>query len=651
MMSVADFRFSSIFSRATLAVPVAAISLCVAQAHLVSAAENPPGARALSGARAADARKQSGSEQGALQPSQQRIQQLIRDLGSPRYTERRAAAKNLRQIGAEAFDLLHAATDDSDPEIAASANYLLRQIDVRWIQPDDSSAVRAVLRQYGQESEAARLQKVEELGNLSDATGVAALCRIARFDRAPVVSRAAAIEIIRPNETSASRMRIDQDAVERELGSSTRIAATWLRQYLLQLRDPAASVTQWRQLVDEEAGRLQENAGDTSPAIVSDLMWNLADVYRQLGDLSALGGVLDRIMSLAGDRFDVISVDLLKWLTDNKSWDALDAFLTNHQAELNQSKRPLYYAALARAEQGKKDLAEQLATSAANLPSQGMLGFITAHELEARSQFDWAVREYHRSIDDKPLDGLEVIPSRLYLASMLHDYEHHLEAADVLESLVKGLQNEAQFSQKYPQICEYLESRMGLDLPKADVVACRYHYYRGCQFQAEGDYERARQSLADAIKFDKSDADVLIAMHRLPETDDAWRDSTRQRIRALADELQQKIDERPNEATNYNQWAWLISNTEGDYQKALRYSHRSLELNVYGDSGAGSYLDTLGRCYFAAGDYENAVKYERQAIEKMGYLQVMKRQLAEFEKALAEKKSTGAQPSGDRKTN
>jgi tetratricopeptide (TPR) repeat protein len=85
-----------------------------------------------------------------------------------------------------------------------------------------------------------------------------------------------------------------------------------------------------------------------------------------------------------------------------------------------------------------------------------------------------------------------------------------------------------------------------------------------------------------------------------------------------------------------------VSNTEGDFQRALRYSHRSLELNLGGDSVAGGYLDTLGRCYYAVGDYENAAKYERQAIAKVDYMQVMHRQLDMFEKALAEKKTTDA---------
>ena len=144
----------------------------------------------------------------------------------------------------------------------------------------------------------------------------------------------------------------------------------------------------------------------------------------------------------------------------------------------------------------------------------------------------------------------------------------------------------------------------------------------------------------DAIKSDPTDADVLIAMYRVPEADEKWRQTTRAKIRDLARQFQEQIDENPSDPVPYNQWAWLISNTEGDFQKAIRYSHRSIELIPAdaGESAGASYLDTLGRCYYAVGDYENALKYQRQAIEKVDYMQVMQRQLALFEKTLAEKR-------------
>ena len=132
----------------------------------------------------------------------------------------------LRQIGAEAFDLLDAATDNADPEVAASASYLLRQIPVRWVQADDHPLVRRMMRNYGQETEARRdCDASKTWTRLPNGKGIAALCRIARFDRSPLVSRTAALAIIRPAEKPSEQPRIDPAVVERELGASTRASA------------------------------------------------------------------------------------------------------------------------------------------------------------------------------------------------------------------------------------------------------------------------------------------------------------------------------------------------------------------------------------------------------------------------------------------
>jgi tetratricopeptide (TPR) repeat protein len=594
--------------------------------------------------RAASADSHASSTDGASNATQQRIQDLIRQLGNPRYSVRRAAANELRQIGAEAFDLLHAASDDSDPEVSASSRYLLRQISVRWVQSDDPASVRAILRDFGKDSESMRLQRIEQLAELSENAGIAGICRIARYDRSPLVSRMAALAIIRPPvEHQASRTPIDPAVVEHELGRSTRVATNWLRLYLAQRRDPAASVANWQPLIDAETKRLESSSGDTSAAIIVGLLWNLADVHRQVGDDQSMVAVLDHMIDLDQDTVETTAIGLLTWLIDNKSWPVVDAFLEKHQPKLEQSKRPLYYAALARAGQGKKDVAEELAKKAAQLePQMPRECLVAAREMEERGQFEWAVREYRRAIDQQ---SLEATLSRLALANLLHDYEHYAEAADAIEPLC----DDGTVAKQYVEIQQQV-ARRGYDLPVVAKLKARFHFYRGCQYREEKDWSRARESYETAIAADPIDADVLIAMYRLPESDDQWREATRQRIQSLAQQLQQEIDEKPSDASPYNQWAWLISNTEGDFQKAIRYSHRSLELNTNGDSGAASYFDTLGRCYYAAGDYKNAIKYQRQAIEKTSYMQVMHRQLALFEKSLAEKQGAGSGERGARES-
>src|ERR1044071_3663019 len=139
---------------------LAAIVSCACTA-LTAPADERPDRLAGAGVAKAGAPQPASSPIEAEKSTKAHIQQLIRDLGSPHYTARRAAATELRQIGAEAFDLLDAATDNADPEVAASASYLLRQVPVRWAQADDHPLVRSQMRNYGQESEARRLRRVE----------------------------------------------------------------------------------------------------------------------------------------------------------------------------------------------------------------------------------------------------------------------------------------------------------------------------------------------------------------------------------------------------------------------------------------------------------------------------------------------------------
>jgi tetratricopeptide (TPR) repeat protein len=582
--------------------------------------------------------------------NKRRVEQLIRELGSPRYADRRAAARELRQIGAEAFDLLNAAVDDDDPEVAAAARYLLRQIMVRWIQPGDTAAVRVLLRSFGEQSDEMRSARIEGLAALPNGEGLPALCRIARFDRSPLISREAALGVIRAGDRSAIRTSVDAELLNHELGTSTRAASTWLRQYLVQLRDPAASIDFWQRLVDEETARLAENVGDTSANIILGLLWNLAELHRELARQQELIATVDRMLRLESESSEETAIELLTWMTDHKLWAVLDEFLAKHEPRFQQSKRPLYYAALARVSQGKPELGDELAEKAAALdPQTPMESFIAAKDLEERRQFEWAVREYERSIDNEQITSGSGILARIHLANLLHDYEKHKPAADTLEPLVKAVQGDGNVGQLYTNLRRIYSRRGDSILPEAESLGARMHYFRACNYREQQDWSREREALEKAIRFDPNDADVLIAMYRVPNADEKFREATVTRISNLARQFQQEIEEDPSDPTAYNQWAWLISNTEGDYQQAIRYSHRSLELIPAGagEAAGASYLDTLGRCYYAAGDLENAVKYQRQAVSKVDYMQVMQRQLALFEKALAEKQGATQSVSGN----
>jgi tetratricopeptide (TPR) repeat protein len=392
-------------------------------------------------------------------------------------------------------------------------------------------------------------------------------------------------------------------------------------------------------MIDAEEARLGRRADETSPEVLIGLMWNLADLHRQQNDTAALAQAVDRMYRVETEEPDAIAIGILAWVVEEKLWGTVDELLEAHADRFAGSKKTLYAAATARLKQGKNDLAEQLAEQAARLDSPGPLGFFQmARDLEIDDRYHWAVREYRRAIDGQQPDAPEAVLARIALAALMHDHGDDKDAADVLAPFVQSVQENGNLSQQYERLRQYMEARYEFELAEAKTLAAQYHYYRACQFEAQKDFSAQRKELQVAIEADPTDADVLIAMYRLPDADENWRAETKKRIAELRDAFQRQIEANPGEASAYNQWAWLVSNTEGDFPQAIRYSHRSLELNTNGESSAASFLDTLGRCYYAAGDYQNAVKYQRQAVEKVPYLKVMRRQLELFETALAQHK-------------
>jgi tetratricopeptide (TPR) repeat protein len=562
-----------------------------------------------------------------------RLDELIEQLGSPQFTVRRSAANEIRKIGPEAFDRLHAATENSDPEIAASASYLLRQIAVRWTRSDDTAAVRRLMRGFSDQEDAERQRNIHSLAEMPGGEGVPALCRVARFDREPRLSRLAAMSIIQIGDDDVAAksrdLAINPAIFDRELGESVRPPVEWLRQFQIQLQDPAQSVAGWQQLIDEESKRLDVEVNETSPAIVSALLWNLADVHRQLGQTDQLNETLDRVLAASGAESERMLGAILNWLLQRESWDALDQFADAHEQQIQKSKRTLYLLAYARSKQDKTDVADDLARQAAKRPPAKPLDGLDAAELlVALGQYDWAVREYQSGIDGQPVEAAVSIGARVELATLLQDYERYESAAEVLAPLMEAMKKNPDIVRSYSTAQSELAQQRHF-LPEHEALSARYHYLRACHFEQEHNFPEQRKELLEAIQADETDADVLIAMYRLGDADDAWMKDTRERIQKLGRKVEEDIADNPNNPIPYNQWAWLIANTEGDFVKAVRYSRRSLDL----EPDTASFLDTLGRCYFSAGEVDKAIESQRKAVALVPYLQVLKRQLKQFEKA------------------
>ena len=613
-------------------------------------------------AQAADSSSDSWSaEQGDA--TRRRVAELVEQLGASEYIARRSAEIELTEIGLPAFDQVLAATESPDPEVAAASQYLLSKLSIEWASPDDPAVVRRLLSDYGGMDEADRLSIVDGIGQRlnSKTTGqgaVDALCRIVRFDPSEVVSRRAASAIINSKQLDLTGQRLTdiqraQDRLDGAYGPSGREANGWLDRFVQQPELPAAdALDAWRAIADAESQRLTDDpeGSDAQAAIALD--GNLLRLQLAVEDDGA-AGTIDRLVGLAEREFgadtgDARLAQAFDWLLEAKADGVIDQVFVSREAEM-ATKWGRYLLATVRARQGRDEEADRLATAALETPhaeavqllgGRALDGRVTiAARLRSAGYADWAHREYRGVVEAGPPLSASVVYARTALADSLQDAARYADASLALQELTEQINADARSKRDYVKLVEAWGDRW---MKPINVLDARRHYYRGLAHRAEGDEESARRSLTQAVQSDGGDADVLIAMYRSEDAPAAYRRDVVQRIRDLAEDFEQQIENDPGNDEPLNQWAWLISNTEGDYERAIEYSQRSLQLfnQRTGESDAG-YMDTLGRCYFAAGRFEDAVRTQRAAVEEMPHMQVMRRQLAEFEAALADSDSKG----------
>ena len=129
--------------------------------------------------------------------SAEQIDKLIRQLGDKDYYIRQRAQDELARVGFEAFDALNAATTDADLEIASRAKYLLRLMRVEWTLPSDSAEVKKCLRDYEYQRRGPHGKgRCRRWPACPDGEGVAALCRLVRFEKSPLLSKTAALALL-----------------------------------------------------------------------------------------------------------------------------------------------------------------------------------------------------------------------------------------------------------------------------------------------------------------------------------------------------------------------------------------------------------------------------------------------------------------------
>jgi Flp pilus assembly protein TadD len=130
----------------------------------------------------------------------------------------------------------------------------------------------------------------------------------------------------------------------------------------------------------------------------------------------------------------------------------------------------------------------------------------------------------------------------------------------------------------------------------------------------------------EALEANPKDVDALISLYRLPDNSPVQRTDAAAKVARALEQIDVEIQSLPEETQGYNEYAWLVANTEGDIEKATRYARLALEKST----DNSSFLDTLAHCHAAAGRIPAAVRTQSLAHRVEPHGQTIARNLARF---------------------
>lgn len=614
----------------------------------IEAAEAIPAAALSEEAASEEAASKAAGEseaagEGNSEQLDRRVEGLISQLGSPQYFHRERAQAELERMGGMAFDAIRDAQFSDDIEIALRAKYLVRRLQVRWHDEHDPPEVRRVLRNYGEQPVSERRSRIDRLAALDDQQGLIPLSRLVRFESDLRLSKHAALHILRQNLPESSAARLEWgERLGAAMSLSRSSAAAWVLAYAEELQQPVVKEGSekldrtWAGLLEQERETLATFPERTSPEILVDLFrWRAEQLFRndRRGEAIPLASAaLDLIPS---KRDHLISA--VDWLIQHQVWEGVDQLAEREAEQFSDSVLLRYRLAESKVKRGDLERGEELAEAALkHRGDQHAEHLEAAVGLQERGLFSWAEREFRSIMGNAPIGSNYEFDARFSLAEMLHDQLEDLAAAEVYQEVIDRMQADEAYAKRLR------DHRRG----DPDIIQARMHFFFA-EHYAEHDREKQREHLEQGLQAYPREIDLLIAGYRFADADEAWMTKIRQhlteavnmyreQIRQYSETLQrisghaQENDLRRYVAVLNNQYAWLVANTEGDFDDALRCSRLSLE---YVPNSAG-YLDTLGRCYYAKGDYKNAVKYQARAVALEPHSGQIRRQMELFEEAL-----------------
>lgn len=609
------------------------------------------------------------------------IDALIQQLAAAKYTHRLRAEKKLEAIGLAAIEPLQEVSPYAETEIRLRARRLVQILRQRFVNEGIPASLKSLFRDYWDLTPPVRQARLRQIASQPMSVTSGVLARLARFEDVDELSKVAALAVLKGD--------LDDEEVRKRLligiQYSQRPACQWIRAYIKSYDTPDESLSSLQEMLKEEKKLMAIGSASTSADVVAQLSQRVVDLLVRAGrEEKAFDEMRGRAVAANAPLQRLNSID---WLIDHEAWETIDSIAQS--GEFADNALLTYRLAEGARLAGKEERARELADAAFRLGGKGIeeypvkvraLNVLVAEFLDPdvledptsgrrflvgkmlqdnRGQFDFAEREYVEALKSDDLVNRSALWGPSYvLSEMLHDQQRDNEAAAVRADTIERVTKKSD-DDKAPKAKSRLLRPLLPD--ELNRYKSRMHYYLACHSRSEGRLEDEVSHLQDALKVEPEDIESLIAMYRAKGANKEVKAENLDQIRKVSAKLLQdiRLAEVPNRLnpnrgavssnllTDENQFAWLVGNTEGDIDEAIRRS----EHTVRQSPGDGGVLDTLARCHYAKGNFEKAVELQKQAVELEPNILQLKRQLVLFEEALESSQEPDAEETASPEAN
>lgn len=308
------------------------------------------------------------------------------------------------------------------------------------------------------------------------------------------------------------------------------------------------------------------------------VLYRLTDIYRQQGRQEDLSRTLLKMMALAPDN-PAIGDNIFQHYIVQKNFLKAYDLLQQFEKHLSPDQMNRYYALYGGALISAGDsLAER-----ANLAQTFLL------KLEAVAPSDWRVL----------LTGGFLADAIKNDEKAENFFKKAVKAADTIADVPVQIALQYIQTNRFQKAVEFLK-----EVEAGFLKEWRIPFFKGIAYGRMNNNSEAISSLLKAASLDSTIADTWIQLGLIYDEKSMHRESDNAYEKALA------ID--PENSLANNNYAYALSQRGIQLDRALRM----IEIAYKADPDNASYLDTYGWILYKLGDYQKALGFIRQAIEK-----------------------------------